>query len=144
MAGATGLEPAASCVTGSRSNELNYTPALKTDSPWRNEFCRFQRFGFSYAILFSSSWWFMADTKIPANESQTALAPSPAEQLSAEGVLDALKMILFGTPLNSVLESVTRLIEAHSERMLCSIFLIDADGQHMHYAAASDLVLRFT
>jgi len=82
---------------------------------------------------------FMADIKAPANESQTALAPLPAEQLSAEGVLDALKMILFGAPLNSVLESVTRLIEAHSEGMLCTIFLIDTDGQHMHYAAAPNL-----
>jgi hypothetical protein len=29
LAGATGLEPAASCVTGRRSNQLNYAPALK-------------------------------------------------------------------------------------------------------------------
>ena len=28
MAGVTGLEPAASCVTGRRSNQLSYTPAL--------------------------------------------------------------------------------------------------------------------
>ena len=27
VAGATGLEPAASCVTGRRSNQLNYAPA---------------------------------------------------------------------------------------------------------------------
>ncbi len=27
MAGVTGLEPAASCVTGRRSNQLSYTPA---------------------------------------------------------------------------------------------------------------------
>jgi hypothetical protein len=26
----TGLEPAASCVTGRRSNQLNYAPALKS------------------------------------------------------------------------------------------------------------------
>ncbi|SVA21788.1 uncharacterized protein METZ01_LOCUS74642, partial [marine metagenome] len=26
MAGSTGLEPAASCVTGRRSNQLNYDP----------------------------------------------------------------------------------------------------------------------
>jgi hypothetical protein len=30
MAGATGLEPAASCVTGRRSNQLNYAPAWNT------------------------------------------------------------------------------------------------------------------
>ena len=28
LAGATGLEPAASCVTGRRSNQLNYAPAF--------------------------------------------------------------------------------------------------------------------
>jgi hypothetical protein len=28
LAGATGLEPAASCVTGRRSNQLNYAPAI--------------------------------------------------------------------------------------------------------------------
>ncbi len=30
MAGATGLEPAASGVTGRRYNQLNYTPARRT------------------------------------------------------------------------------------------------------------------
>ena len=30
VAGATGLEPAASCVTGRRSNQLNYAPAWDT------------------------------------------------------------------------------------------------------------------
>ncbi len=30
VAGATGLEPAASCVTGRRSNQLNYAPACDT------------------------------------------------------------------------------------------------------------------
>jgi len=38
-------------------------------------------------------------------------------------VLDALKMILIGASLNEVLTCLTRLIEAHSEGMLCSIFL---------------------
>ena len=32
LAGATGLEPAAPCVTGRRSNQLNYAPA------WDNSF----------------------------------------------------------------------------------------------------------
>jgi hypothetical protein len=31
LAGATGLELPASCVTGRRSNQLNYAPALKTE-----------------------------------------------------------------------------------------------------------------
>ncbi len=33
MAGVTGLEPAASGVTGRRSNQLSYTPVSK-DEPW--------------------------------------------------------------------------------------------------------------
>ena len=67
-------------------------------------------------------------------------SPAPAQILSGEAVLDALKMILLiGAPLNEVLTSVTRLIEAHSEGMLCSIFLLDKDGLHLRYAAAPNL-----
>ena len=32
LAGTTGLEPAASAVTGQRSNQLNYVPTLKTQT----------------------------------------------------------------------------------------------------------------
>jgi hypothetical protein len=32
MAGTTGLEPAASAVTGQRSNQLNYVPTLNLNS----------------------------------------------------------------------------------------------------------------
>ena len=49
------------------------------------------------------------------------------------------KMILIGAPLNEVLTNVTRLIEAHSDGMLCSIFLLDKDGLHLRYAAAPSL-----
>jgi formate hydrogenlyase transcriptional activator len=54
-------------------------------------------------------------------------------------VLDTLQTMLIGAPLNEVLTSVTRLIEAHSEGMLCSIFLLDEDGLHLQYAAAANL-----
>jgi formate hydrogenlyase transcriptional activator len=54
-------------------------------------------------------------------------------------VLDALKMILLGAPLNEVLASVTSLIESHSAGMLCSIFLLEDDGLHLRYAAAPSL-----
>ena len=64
---------------------------------------------------------------------------APAQTLSSEAVLHALKMILVGEPLNDVLTSVTRLIEAHSERMLCSISLLDEDGLHLRSAAAPSL-----
>jgi hypothetical protein len=46
-------------------------------------------------------------------------------------VLDALKMILLGAALNEVLTTITRLIEAHSPGMLCSILLLDEDSLHL-------------
>jgi hypothetical protein len=51
--------------------------------------------------------------------------------LPSDAVLDALKMILLGASLNEVLTTVTRLIEAHSVGMLCSIFLLDDDSLHL-------------
>jgi hypothetical protein len=41
--------------------------------------------------------------------------------------------------LSEVLTSVTRLIETHSQGMLCSIFLVEEDGLHLRYAAAPNL-----
>src|SRR5260370_5497592 len=38
-----------------------------------------------------------------------------------------------------VLRCLARLIEAHSEGMLCSLFLLDADGVHLRYGVAADL-----
>jgi hypothetical protein len=61
------------------------------------------------------------------------------ETLSGNAVLDALKMILVGAPLAEVLTSVTRLIETQRPGMLCSIFILDADGVHLRYAAAPNL-----
>ena len=54
-------------------------------------------------------------------------------------MLDALKMILLGAPLNEVLTTITRLIEAHSTGMLCSIFLLEEDGLHLRYGVAASL-----
>jgi formate hydrogenlyase transcriptional activator len=66
-------------------------------------------------------------------------SPASPQMLSSEEVLDALKMMLIGAPLNEVLTSVTRLIEAHSDGMLCSIFLVEKDGLHLRYGAAPSL-----
>src|SRR5271167_3878467 len=65
--------------------------------------------------------------------------PTSSQVLSSEAVLDALKMILTDAPLNEVLTSVARLIESHSDGMLCSIFLVEKDGLHLRYAAAPNL-----
>jgi PAS domain S-box-containing protein len=81
----------------------------------------------------------MADAKALPNLQAPSGSPSPAPTLPSEALLDALKMILLDAPLNEVLTSVTRLIEAHSAGMLCSIFLLDEDGLHLRYGVAADL-----
>ena len=78
-----------------------------------------------------------APTRLQGQVSEKS--PALAQTLSSEAVLDALKMILIGAPLNEVLTSVTRLIEAHSVGMSCSVFLVEADGLHLRYAAAPNL-----
>jgi PAS domain S-box-containing protein len=65
--------------------------------------------------------------------------PAPPPMLSGIVVLDALKMMLAGAPLNEVLASVARLIEGQSDGMLCSILLVGNDGLHLHYGAAPSL-----
>jgi PAS fold len=74
----------------------------------------------------------MADSATSTNLKDQAASTSPAlaQTLPSDAVLDALKMILLGAPLNEVLTTITRLIEAHSAGMLCSIFLLDEDGRY--------------
>src|SRR5262245_18734137 len=61
------------------------------------------------------------------------------QQLSAKVVLDALKMMPSCTSLTDVLTSITHLIEAQSEGMLCSIFVLDDDGLHLRYGASPNV-----
>src|SRR5712675_393277 len=81
----------------------------------------------------------MANVKALPNLRALSRSSSPAQTLPSEAVLDALKMMLIGASLNEVLTSLTRLIEAHIEGMLCSIFLLDEDGLHLRYGAAANL-----
>jgi formate hydrogenlyase transcriptional activator len=81
----------------------------------------------------------MANAKASLNLQALPTSPSPTQNLPGDAVLDALKMMLLGAPLNEVLTTITRLIEAHSEGMLCSIFLVDEDGLHLRYGVAENL-----
>jgi PAS domain S-box-containing protein len=83
--------------------------------------------------------WFMANAKGPPDLEALPTSPSLAQTLPSDAVLDALKMILLGAPLNEVLTTITRLIEAHSAGMLCSIFLLDEDSLHLRYGVAASL-----
>ena len=94
------------------------------------------------AILLASRLkgrWFMAKAKASSNLQALPTSPSLAHTLPSDAVLDALKMILLGAPLNEVLTTITRLIEAHSTGMLCSIFLLDDDSLHLRYGVAASL-----
>jgi formate hydrogenlyase transcriptional activator len=81
----------------------------------------------------------MANAKALTNLEALPTSPPPAQSLSSDAVFDALKMILIGAPLNDVLSSVALLIETHTKGAICSIFLLDEDGQHLRYAAAPNL-----
>jgi PAS domain S-box-containing protein len=81
----------------------------------------------------------MANAKASPNLEALLTSPSLARALPSDAVLDALKMILLRAPLNEVLTTITRLIEAHSPGMLCSILLLDEDGLHLHYGVAAGL-----
>jgi len=81
----------------------------------------------------------MANVKASPNPEALPTSPSLAQTLPSDAVLDALKMILLGAPLNDVLTTITRLIEAHSTGMLCSIFLLDDDSLHLRYGVAAGL-----
>ena len=80
-----------------------------------------------------------ARTSTTLQDQTSATSSVYAHTLSSEAVLDALKMILVGAPLNDVLTSIARLIEAHTPGALCSVFLLDEDGVHLRYAAAPRL-----
>src|SRR5882672_10745122 len=83
----------------------------------------------------------MTDDQTPTTLQDQTSATSPvyAHTLSSEAVLDALKMILIGAPLNDVLTSIALLIEAHTQGALCSVFLGDVYGVHLRYVAATNL-----
>src|SRR5690242_18615960 len=81
----------------------------------------------------------MANAKGSPNLQALPTSPSPAQTLPSDAVLDALKMILLGAPLDEVLTTITRLIEAHSTGMRCSISLLDEDGVHLRYSVAASL-----
>jgi formate hydrogenlyase transcriptional activator len=80
-----------------------------------------------------------AKSSIVVLDQVSATSPARTQTLSSEGVLDALKMILTDAPLNDVLHSVALLIEAHSEGILCTIYLLDEDGLRLRFAAGPKL-----
>jgi formate hydrogenlyase transcriptional activator len=58
---------------------------------------------------------------------------------SSESVLDILRLILAGSELSAVLTIIAELVESQGNGTLCTIWLPDADGKHLHCAAAPSL-----
>src|SRR5580698_7330695 len=58
---------------------------------------------------------------------------------SSESVLNILKLILAGSDLREVLTIIAGLVESQGNGTLCTIWLPDADGKHLHCAAAPSL-----
>ncbi len=50
-----------------------------------------------------------------------------------------LELIATGAPLPTVLTTLTQSMEARSSGLLCSVMVMDADGQHLRHGAASGL-----
>jgi formate hydrogenlyase transcriptional activator len=80
-----------------------------------------------------------ANSSIVVLNQPFATAAALTQTLPSEGVLEALKMILSDAPLNDVLHNVALLIEAQTEGMVCTIFLLDKDGVRLRYAAGPSL-----
>jgi formate hydrogenlyase transcriptional activator len=58
---------------------------------------------------------------------------------SSESVLNILKLILAGSELSEVLTIIARLVESRDNGTLCTIWLPDPDGKHLHCATAPSL-----
>jgi formate hydrogenlyase transcriptional activator len=66
-------------------------------------------------------------------------AHSESAFFSSESVLNILKLILAGSQLSEVLTIIARLVESQGNGMLCTIWLPEADGEHLRCAAAPSL-----
>lgn len=77
-----------------------------------------------------------------ATESKSTTSVT-SKTLFNEAVLEVLRMIFAGVPLNDVLLSVTRLIEAQGETILCSIWLLDETGDRLKCAGAPSLPVEY-
>jgi PAS domain S-box-containing protein len=65
------------------------------------------------------------------------------EQKRAEGLRAGesriLKMIVRDAPLDEILDNLVRVVETHSAGLLCSVLLLDEDGQNLRHGAAPSL-----
>jgi formate hydrogenlyase transcriptional activator len=75
----------------------------------------------------------------PSQAQKVERAENEASLFSSESVLDILKLIFAGSPLQEVLAIIARLVESQGDGLFCTIWLPDEDGKHLHCAAAPSL-----
>jgi PAS domain S-box-containing protein len=61
-----------------------------------------------------------------------------------DGESHILEMIARGAPLEETLESLVRVVEEQFAGLLCSVLLLDEDGQHVRHGAAPSLPQSYT
>src|SRR5258708_241781 len=70
------------------------------------------------------------------------------ERMRAEALRDGesriLEMIARDAPLEEILEKLVRVVEAQFAGLLCSVLLLDEDGQHVRHGAAPSLPQSYT
>jgi PAS domain S-box-containing protein len=69
--------------------------------------------------------------------------PKRAEALR-DGESRILEMIARDAPLEEILEKLVQVVEAQFAGLLCSVLLLDEDGQHMRHGAAPSLPTAYT
>ena len=63
--------------------------------------------------------------------------------METESILSILQFIAAGSPLSDVLTVIARMVESNGDGLLCTIWLPDEDGRHLHCAAAPGLPAEF-
>jgi formate hydrogenlyase transcriptional activator len=74
-----------------------------------------------------------------AMQSPVQVPSKAAGAQNGESVLDILKLIFAGVPLEEVLTIIARLVESQGDGLFCTIWLPDEDGKHLFCAAAPGL-----
>jgi signal transduction histidine kinase len=84
----------------------------------------------------------------PSPNGLTLLFHDISQRKHAEALLQGqshvLEQIAHGVPLSTSLDSLLRMIEAHSDGMRCSILLLGLDGLHLNHGAAPSLPEEYT
>ena len=103
--------------------------------------------GFCRTAAGTAKWWDVTITPV-TNDSHTVVqllvvSRDVTRRRKAgdfrAGQHDVLEMIATGATFDTVLTRLVRLVEQHSDGMLCSVLLLDDDGVHVRHGAAPSL-----